>query len=80
MKLRNYQEKNSSKWAEILKKYKILALYMKVRTWKSITALETIKKYWAKKVLFMTKKKAISSIESDYKFFDKFFNIQIINY
>jgi hypothetical protein len=37
------------------------------------------KNYGAKKVLFLTKKKAIGSIESDYKSFGHSFEIQIIN-
>jgi len=53
---------------------------MEVRTWKTFTALETVKKYWAKKVLFLTKKKAISSIEEDYSHYKKNFNIVVINY
>jgi hypothetical protein len=39
---------------------------MEVRTGKTLTALETAKLYGAKRVLFLTKKKALSSIEKDY--------------
>jgi hypothetical protein len=54
---------------------------MEVRTGKTLTALETAKLYGAKQVLFLTKKKAISSIQSDYYDFgyDKHFEILITN-
>lgn len=52
-----------------------------VRLGKSNTALEICRLYGAKKVLFLTKKKAISSILSDYKDFgfDKHFEIVVTN-
>ena len=78
--LRHYQTNISDKATKILQEFNIVALYMEVRTWKTITALETIKKYWSKKVLFITKKKAISSIENDYRYFENIFDMQIINY
>ncbi len=79
-KLRDYQEDLSNKAKIILDKYKFVMLNMEVRTWKTFTALTTIEKYKSKKVLFLTKKKAISSIESDYKFFKDKFEMVIINY
>jgi hypothetical protein len=39
---------------------------MEVRTGKTLTSLEIAKLYGAKRVLFLTKKKALSSIEKDY--------------
>jgi len=80
MKLRDYQINISDKATIILKKFNIVALFMEVRTWKTITALETIKKYWAKNILFITKKKAIKWINEDLTLYEQFFNIQIINY
>ena len=79
-KLRDYQIELSDKAKIILDKYKIILLYMEVRTWKTITSLEIARKFWAKKILFVTKKKAISSIEWDYKYFDDHYEMQIINY
>jgi hypothetical protein len=58
---------------------KIVYLNMEVRTGKTCTSLEVAKNYKAKKVLFLTKKKAIGSIQSDYKSFGHSFEIQIIN-
>jgi len=80
MKLRNYQVNLSDKATKILKEYNIVALFMEVRTWKTITALETVKKYWAKNILFITKKKAIKWIKEDLTFYEQVFNITIINY
>lgn len=78
-KPRDYQDRISNDAVEILRQKKIVYLCMAVRTGKTITALETCKKYNAKKVLFITKKKAISSIELDYQNFDYTFELIIIN-
>ncbi len=78
-KLRDYQNKISSDAVEILRRKKIVCLFMQVRTGKTITALETCKKYDAKKVLFITKIKAFSSIESDYNNFGYTYDLTIIN-
>ena len=79
MKLRDYQEKISSDACEVLQRKKIVYLAMEVRCGKTLTALETCKKYNAKKVLFITKKKAISSIQLDYNNFGYTFELIIIN-
>ena len=79
MKLRDYQLQISFDAAFTLKLYKFVYLAMEVRTGKTITALNTAKLYGAKKVLFVTKKKAITSIEKDYKAFGFDFEIFIIN-
>lgn len=79
--LRFYQERISKDGAEILERKKILCLFMEVRVGKTITALEVCKKYGAKRVLFITKIKAFSSIENDYFNFGYIphFEITIIN-
>lgn len=79
MTLRDYQLQISFDAAFTLKLYKFVYLAMEVRTGKTITALNTAKLYGAKKVLFVTKKKAITSIEKDYKAFGFEFEICIIN-
>lgn len=79
--LRDYQIKLSSDAAEILERKNLVCLFMEVRTGKTTTALETCKKVNAKRVLFITKIKAFSSIENDYWDFgyvDKF-DLTIIN-
>lgn len=78
-KLRDYQIEISKQAYEILRCLKIVYLTMEVRTGKTLTALETAKIYGAKNVLFLTKKKAISSIENDYKNFGYSFSLTVIN-
>jgi hypothetical protein len=79
MELRDYQIKISAQAAEVLDHKKIVYLAMEVRTGKTLTALNTAKLFGAKKVLFLTKKKAISSIQWDYDNFGFDFDITIIN-
>jgi hypothetical protein len=78
MKPRNYQIQISDQAYNLLTDYKIAYLALEVRTGKTITALLTAKKYGVKKILFVTKKKAIKGIEEDFKHFD--FEHVIINY
>ena len=79
MELRPYQEKLSAQGVEILKHKKIVYYCCEVRIGKTIIALNTAKLFGAKKVLFITKKKAISSIQFDYDNFGFEFEIVIIN-
>lgn len=76
-----YQEKISTEAVDILQRKKIVLLAMEVRTGKSLTSLLIAEKYKAKKVLFITKKKAIGSIQFDYDNYYLGFNfaIKIIN-
>ena len=62
--LRDYQIEISDRGVEKLKLYKILYLAMEVRTGKTLTAFATAYKYGACRILFVTKKKAISDIIS----------------
>ena len=50
----------------MLKNKKLLYLSMEVRTGKTLTSLGICEKLKVENVLFITKKKAISSISSDY--------------
>jgi len=79
LKLRDYQTKLSTKGVEILKQKKIVYYCCEVRTGKTLIALNTAKLFGAKKILFITKKKAISSIQWDYDNFGFDFQIVIIN-
>jgi hypothetical protein len=79
MKLRDYQIILSAQAAEILEHKKIVYLAMEVRTGKTLTALNTAKLFNARRVLFLTKKKAISSIQWDYDNFGFDFDLTIIN-
>ena len=81
MQLRDYQHDISTKACQLLHDYKIAYLSMQVRTGKTITALETCRKYGAKVVTFVTKKKAIPSIEKDYRMnYSQDFMLYLINY
>lgn len=79
--LREYQLELSQRANIILREKRIVYLSMEVRTGKTATALNTAKLYGAKNVLFLTKKKAISSIENDYKDFgfDKDIQLTVTN-
>ena len=78
-KPRDYQDKLSSDAVDILHRKKCVLLAMMVRTGKTITSLETCRKFEAKRVLFITKIKAFSSIKNDYDNFGYYFNLTIIN-
>jgi len=77
--LRNYQIRLSKEAAEILQRKKIVYLAMEVRTGKTITALQTAENYGAKNVLFLTKLKAFSSVQSDYNNMNFTFKLTIAN-
>jgi hypothetical protein len=79
LKLREYQTKLAKEGVEILTHKKIVYYCCEVRIGKTAIALETCKLFGAKKVLFVTKKKAISSIERDHFNFGYEFEIVIIN-
>lgn len=78
IKLRDYQDSIVLEGSLILEKYKILYLAMEVRTGKTLTALSIAKVY--NNVLFVTKKKAISSIENDYELLNPAYKLTVINY
>jgi hypothetical protein len=80
MILRDYQGSISTDAAAVLQAYKICYLSMEVRTGKTPTALATAEKYGAKWVLFLTKKKAISSITGDYDKLNPAFKLICTNY
>jgi hypothetical protein len=80
MQLRDYQINISSQAIDILKEFGLVYLAMQVRTGKTLTSLFTAQKYGAKNVLFVTKKKAISSIQDDYNILSPGYNIEVINF
>ena len=79
LSLRPYQEKLSAEALGVLKSRGIVYLAFEVRCGKTLTALNTCKLYGAKKVLFVTKKKAMSSIQWDYDNFGFDFELVVIN-
>lgn len=80
-KLRDYQVLIANDAYEILKRKGFVYLACQVRVGKTLMALETCKLFKAKKVLFITKIKAFSSIEQDYWNFKYLndFDLTIIN-
>jgi hypothetical protein len=80
MQLRDYQVDIAEQAINILKEFKLVYLAMQVRTGKTITSLHIASLYGAKKVLFVTKKKAISSIEDDFKQSNCLYDLLVINY
>jgi len=79
MELRQYQIEIANKANEILKELNIVYLCCEVRTGKTLMALETAKLFGAKKVLFLTKKKAINSILSDFKALNYNYELTVAN-
>lgn len=80
MRLHAHQEEISTKACSILQQYMIVYLSMWMRTGKTITAFVTAAKFGARRVLFVTKKKAISSIEQDEDKYDPPFDLTTTNY
>ena len=78
MNPRAYQTEISDSAAEILKSKRIVYLAMEVRTGKTLTAFWTLKKAGAHQCLFVTKKKAIASIQADA--ISVGFNAVVVNY
>ena len=78
--LRDYQIKNAEKLSAIVRKYDIAVFCAEMRTGKTLTALYLAEILNSKTVLFVTKLKAISSIEKDFKDFSFDYKIKIINY
>ena len=80
MKLRDYQREIVNKGLPILRKDKFLYLALEVRTGKTLTSLSMSNLLPVTNLLFLTKKKAISSIERDYQMLSPIFDITVINY
>ena len=80
MKFRKYQLEIIDKAFDVLVKYGFVYLSMQVRTGKTLTAMGTAQKLGVDNMLFVTKKKAISSIEDDYKKLKPKFHINVVNY
>ena len=77
---RDYQSDIILKGSEILLKNRFLYLAMEVRTGKTLTSLGIAENVRTYQVLFITKKKAISSIEADFDLLKPSFALCVINY
>ena len=81
MELRTYQKQISKKATSILNHYKFVYLAMEVRTGKTLTSLDIANNFLKiYNVLFITKKKAIPSIEEDYEKLKPKYSIRVTNY
>lgn len=78
--LRDYQEESVVKGLTVLKEYNLLYLGLKMRLGKSLISLSIAHRYGAKKVLFLTKKGAIKSIESDHSISGYGLDLLVTNY
>jgi hypothetical protein len=78
--LRDYQEDIANRGADILGEHGFVYLTMEVRTGKTLTSLSMADLMFVDRVLFITRKKAISSIEADYEALSPKFELEIINY
>ena len=79
IKLRDYQKVNVKVALDVLKVNEFVYLAMEVRTGKTLTSL-SIADSIGKNVLFVTKKKAIPSIQKDYELLNPSFDLLVINY
>jgi hypothetical protein len=79
-KFRDYQRTIISQGVDVLKSKRFLYLAMEVRTGKTLTSLGIADEMCVGNVLFLTKKKAISTIESDYAMLNPNYNLVVMNY
>jgi hypothetical protein len=80
IKFRDYQHDIIRSGTEILSKNGFLYLAMEVRTGKTLTSLGIAEKISSSNVLFLTKKKAIGSIEKDYELLNPPYHLTVTNY
>ena len=80
VEFRDYQLQIIEKGTGILLSSRFLYLAMEVRTGKTLTSLGIADKINADNVLFITKKKAISSILKDFELLSPSFSLCVINY
>lgn len=80
VELREYQKEIIESGAEVIRKYGFLLLAMEVRTGKTLTSLGICDSLDVAHVLFVTKKKAMSSIISDYNLLNPSFELHVVNY
>ncbi len=77
---RDYQNDIITKGSQILTKHRFLYLAMEVRTGKTLTSLGIAEQVRAERVLFITKKKALSTISDDYSLLSPSYYMMVINY
>lgn len=80
MQLRDYQIDIANRGLEVINEFGLVYLAMQVRTGKTLTSLLLANKLSVEHVLFVTKKKAISSIQDDFKLSGYVYKLDIINF
>jgi SNF2 family DNA or RNA helicase len=80
IQLRDYQIDIIEQGTKIIQQHGFVYLAMEVRCGKTLTSLGIASKISSSNVLFLTKKKAISSIQGDYKLFNPSYHLTVINY
>jgi hypothetical protein len=80
VEFRQYQKDIIASGFTILQEHRFLYLAMEVRTGKTLTSLGIANEMMVQNVLFVTKKKAMSSIEEDYAMLNPSYKMTIINY
>jgi len=80
LKWRPYQRRIINKAREVINQYGFVYLAMEVRTGKTLTALGTAQACGFRNIVFLTKKKAISSIVADYQLLNPSYKCDVINY
>ena len=80
IKYRDYQQSIIDKSVKIFNTSSFVYLAMEVRTGKTLTSLGIADRLGVRSVLFITKKKAISSIEEDHNLLKPSYDLTVINY
>lgn len=80
VEFREYQKEIIHKGVDVIRKSGFLYLAMEVRTGKTLTSLGIAERLDVEYVLFVTKKKAMSSIDADYNLLGAHFVMITINY
>jgi hypothetical protein len=80
MELRRYQIDIANQASKKVKEYGFCYIAAEVRTGKTLMALKTAELLGCKSVLFLTKKKAIKSIETDYANFGFQYKLTVVNW
>ena len=80
MQFRDYQKNIIEEGTKRLSRLRIIMLAMEVRTGKTLTSLGIANGMDITSVLFITKKKAISSIEQDYKLLNPNYSLKVTNF
>jgi len=80
LEFRDYQKQIIKDATNVINLHGFVYLAMEVRTGKTLTALGTAMRVGCRNLLFVTKKKAMSSISADYELLSPGYGIKVINY